>query len=226
MKTKEKYLPIIDISILSPLSGSSDLLHESIATSISNDLRTALSKYGFLYITGHGIEKDLIQESFIYSKRFFSECHDLHIRYRRRKSQLLGYIDGKNEKDFPDRPNDIKQAYDFVAGSIEFNEMPLDMQMIMEQLQEAFPRLSKFLLHLLALSTGKNEDYFLKGHQHIGNITKNTSTLRILHYPAPREKPDPMQARISEHTDFGSFTMLLQDDYGGLQVNLDPLFSI
>ena len=222
MKPKEKYLPITDISTLSPLSGSSDLLPESIATSMS----TALSKYGFLYITGHGIEKDLIQESFTYSKRFFSECHYLHIRYRRRKSQLLGYIDGKNGKDFPDRPDDIKQAYDIVAGSIEFNAMPLDMQMIMEQLQEAFQRLSKFLLRLLALSTGKNKDYFLKGHQHIGDITKNTSALRILHYPAPREKPDPMQARISEHTDFGTFAMLLQDVCGGLQVILDPLLSI
>ena len=79
---------------------------------------------------------------------------------------------------------------------------------------------------LLALSTGKNKGYFLKGHQHIGYITKNTSTLRILHYPAPRVKPDPMQARISEHTDVGTFTMLLQDNCGGLQVILDPMLSI
>jgi len=47
------------------------------------------------------------------------------------------------------------------------------------------------------------------------------NTLRLLHYPpAPKAvfQQNKLQVRAGEHTDYGSITLLFQDDRGGLQV--------
>lgn len=73
---------------------------------------------------------------------------------------------------------------------------------------------------LRALATGiglDDEDFLLKFHNGHNN------QLRLLHYP-PVEKEKLEQnsvARMPAHTDWGSITMLFQDDCGGLQVE-DP----
>jgi isopenicillin N synthase-like dioxygenase len=43
-------------------------------------------------------------------------------------------------------------------------------------------------------------------------------TLRLLHYPPLQQQPKPGQARAGEHSDYGSITLLFQDDIGGLEV--------
>jgi len=48
---------------------------------------------------------------------------------------------------------------------------------------------------------------------------KHMSALRSLNYPE-QAVPKPGQLRASAHTDYGSVTILRQDDVGGLQVML------
>ena len=50
--------------------------------------------------------------------------------------------------------------------------------------------------------------------------TKNCTTLRLLHYPRITEDSviEPGQIRCGEHTDYGSITLLFQDDMPGLEV--------
>ena len=50
--------------------------------------------------------------------------------------------------------------------------------------------------------------------------TKNATTLRLLHYPSIKEESDikPGQIRCGEHTDYGSITLLFQDEMPGLEV--------
>jgi isopenicillin N synthase-like dioxygenase len=43
-------------------------------------------------------------------------------------------------------------------------------------------------------------------------------TLRYLHYPAGLQRRDPRQLGAGEHTDYGSITLLVQDEVGGLEV--------
>lgn len=53
--------------------------------------------------------------------------------------------------------------------------------------------------------------------------TERTSELRLLHYTAvsASQVGDTSVARIAEHTDFGTLTLLMQDGSGGLEI-LDP----
>lgn len=70
------------------------------------------------------------------------------------------------------------------------------------------------VMHHLALQLDVERDYFVRGH------SGRNMTLRFLHYPAAGERPTPEGGQLGAgaHTDYGSFTLLLQDDVGGLQI--------
>ena len=47
----------------------------------------------------------------------------------------------------------------------------------------------------------------------------NATTFRILRYPAITHKLKEGQLRCGKHTDYGSITLLFQDNVGGLEVS-------
>lgn len=52
-------------------------------------------------------------------------------------------------------------------------------------------------------------------------VSDGDNTLRLLHYPPVHKdvfKKNPEQVRAGEHSDYGSVTLLFQDQHGGLQV--------
>ena len=90
-----------------------------------------------------------------------------------------GYVDGHNEADFPDRPPDLKQAYDFTRNSRQFQAIPKPTQPVLSKLWFSFRETSQLVLQLLASSLNEERDYYVKAHQHVGDIDENSSTLRF-----------------------------------------------
>jgi len=74
------------------------------------------------------------------------------------------------------------------------------------------------VLRALALGLNLPEEYFLQYH------TNPDNQLRLLHYPSvpAQSLVNEQVTRIGAHSDFGSITLLVQDDTGGLEVE-DPL---
>lgn len=71
------------------------------------------------------------------------------------------------------------------------------------------------ILEALGLGLGlSNPDQLLQSHSGINN------QLRLLHYPPieAREVEDGRSARMEAHSDWGSITLLFQDECGGLEV--------
>lgn len=71
------------------------------------------------------------------------------------------------------------------------------------------------VMRAIAVGMGLEESYF-DNHTNVGD-----NTLRLLHYPeVPKDvfRKNKLQVRAGEHTDYGSITLLFQDDRGGLQV--------
>ncbi|KAG6841591.1 hypothetical protein C0991_009347 [Blastosporella zonata] len=77
--------------------------------------------------------------------------------------------------------------------------------------------LQEAILKALAVAFDLPEDYFVQFH------TKPDNQLRLLHYPSvPLEVLNSNKiTRINGHSDFGSITIVFQDDVGGLEVE-DP----
>ena len=71
----------------------------------------------------------------------------------------------------------------------------------------------KIIMSSIALGLGLRETYFDEF------VRTGDNTLRLLHYPpTSRELFREGAIRASPHTDYGSITLLFQDDRGGLQV--------
>ena len=73
------------------------------------------------------------------------------------------------------------------------------------------------LYRAMAIGLGLDEDNILKIH------SEKWNQLRLLHYPTiPAELIESEKfARMPAHSDWGSLTMLFQDDCGGLEIE-DP----
>lgn len=95
--------------------------------------------------------------------------------------------------------------------------------------EEILPGYRKFMINfywecfgtaseiLKAIGTGlslKDPQFFLKFH------SGHNNQLRLLHYPPipAAELENEISARMPAHSDWGSITMLFQDDCGGLEV--------
>ncbi|OAA49954.1 thymine dioxygenase [Beauveria brongniartii RCEF 3172] len=71
------------------------------------------------------------------------------------------------------------------------------------------------VMRAVAMGLGLDETHF------DGFVDSADNTLRLLHYPQVKAdvfKDNVGQLRAGEHTDYGSVTLLFQDDRGGLQV--------
>jgi len=72
------------------------------------------------------------------------------------------------------------------------------------------------LLRAVAVGMGLDEAHF------DNKLTDRVNEFRLTHYPAVRKSDINLesgnQTRTSEHTDFGTITLLFQDSVGGLEV--------
>ena len=74
---------------------------------------------------------------------------------------------------------------------------------------------SREILKAIGIGLGlKDPEWLLKFH------SGHNNQLRLLHYPPipAKELEDHISARMPAHSDWGSITMLFQDDCGGLEV--------
>src|SRR5690606_2983020 len=95
------------------------------------------------------------------------------------------------------------------------NQWPENLPGWKEQMNayyEAMVALGKRVMASFAVALDLPEDHFEK------DLTKPMTTLRLLHYPPQQGRITEEQIGAGAHTDFGCFTMLWQDQTGGLQV--------
>lgn len=121
-------------------------------------------------------------------------------------------------------PFDLKECFNFYKASTipqeKLDRIP-EFHRAATTLFEKCHVLTNLLLHSLSPAiSNKNKDFLPTTHQGIGNSTANPTTLRLLYYPSIDNELDihEKQLRCGEHSDYGTITLLFQDDIGGLQV--------
>ncbi|KAG7891112.1 hypothetical protein KL905_000549 [Ogataea polymorpha] len=223
----ESSVPIIDFSAF----------HEGTFEErrrVGEEVVKAMSEVGFLYIVNHGISLADQERMFEWSKAFFelSEEQKLKCEHPRDGAHHRGWSHVGREKVVQmvfDRTQieqlrkipDVKESFDL--GNEETKELEnfwpdeSDIPAFKEYCLYYFKLctvLSKKILRAIALGMGLDEEFLTSYH------TRSNNQLRLLHYPpTPVEDLNSGKAeRIAAHTDFGTFTMLLQDSCGGLQV--------
>ncbi|OLN86444.1 UPF0676 protein C1494.01-like protein 3 [Colletotrichum chlorophyti] len=209
----------------------------SEATKAGKQLVNAFKTCGFAYVQNHGILEETIQEAFRWSERFFSlpqvEKNKAphppegwwHRGYsgigREKVSQMV--FDAEQISELRKMP-DFKESYEI--GREDDGHLPNiwipeeslpGFRSFFNNFYEVCYQVEVHLLRAMALGMGLTEDFFLDFH------VKKDNQIRLLHYPAVEEKllRAGRVERLGAHTDFGTMTLLFQDEVGGLEVE-DP----
>ncbi|MEA5447649.1 2-oxoglutarate and iron-dependent oxygenase domain-containing protein [Leptolyngbya sp. CCNP1308] len=213
-------IPVIDFS---PFWASDPAGKAQVAA----DIYRACHGVGFLYLTHHGIPQAAIEGVFARSQQFFALplAEKQAIAWASEVSNR-GYIGLERERLDETQPGDLKEAFNLgrEVSAEEANRLGIppvqnlwpagqaDFRTTLTDFFNACATAAARLFRAFALALEMPEDFLLNRH------TTRNYTLRLLHYPPLNSLPKPGQIRAGAHSDYGTLTLLFQDDVGGLEV--------
>ncbi|MDH3691588.1 MAG: isopenicillin N synthase family oxygenase [Gammaproteobacteria bacterium] len=216
-------IPVID---LAPLVSK----RKSEVAQMARELDSACADTGFFYVANHGVSATVITESYTQSQKFFAQPESVkrEVDFRRSSVIVRGYVPlRETHADIAAKP-DLHEAFevglelppddpDYLAGVRAYgpNQWPEGLpgfRTAVYAYYEEMRVLGERLFQAFALALGLSPDFFAD------KIDKPTGYLRMLHYPAHDNLSDESSWGIGPHTDYECFTILSQDDAGGLQV--------
>lgn len=227
-------IPIIDVS---------NIFSESLEQrkTVAAQVRDAATNTGFFYIKNHGISSEVTASAYSAALEFFHQdtetkmaCKDnsgpnCYYGYTENKTQILSRDEGIDQResffwtyDAPidendtDRPQYFKERpsmKEFLKDREQF--LPPTFAESIHNYNEKLNGLAQALTRTFALSLDQEEDFFLP------KVKYPESTSTIQYYPpiaVPSKPSEKREVSIGSHTDFQFFTILWQDNVGGLQI--------
>ncbi|KAL0253144.1 hypothetical protein SLS55_010596 [Diplodia seriata] len=229
------FIPLIDFS-----QYTSPTATPAARQATAQSLLAGFQRAGFVYLKNHGIARSTVASVFSRSARFFArpqQQKDALAWYSPRANR--GYVAHGREKvtraDFggdvealrkqvPDLKESMEIGREGEEGcpnmwppEAEGDEEARAFRGVMEGFHAQCKGLHREVMRAVAVGMGLGEGWF------DAFTARGDNTLRLLHYPEVEksvfEREDgQVQVRAGEHSDYGSLTLLFQDDRGGLQV--------
>ncbi|MAM00132.1 MAG: hypothetical protein CL583_16965 [Alteromonadaceae bacterium] len=208
-------IPIIDFGpFMSGFYGDRKLVAER--------MRKASTDWGFFYLANCGMAADSLTQAFMASRQFFAlPLAEKNLVAWQNAESNRGYVGVKRERLDPARPGDLKEAFNLApeepGAGVPKNRWPQGhpgFRKVMTHFLDDCINTADRVLEAFALALQQPADFFVRAHD------KHHHTLRLLHYPPLPEGFEPAdgESRAGAHTDYGSITLLFQDDVGGLEV--------
>ncbi|WP_310541829.1 2-oxoglutarate and iron-dependent oxygenase domain-containing protein [Phenylobacterium sp.] len=218
-------LPVIEMS---PLFDRGDVAGRA---RVAGEIAQACEAHGFFYLTGHGIDLDVLSGLEVQSRRFFAlpPAEKLRIDMARGGRAWRGFfpVGGELTSGVPDLKEGLYLGTDLPAdhprvmartplhGANLWPEALPGLRFAAEAYMAGATRAAAGLMEAVSISLGLGDDYFRDTY-----TGEPTVLFRIFHYPArgPGEGDWSRSWGVGEHTDYGLLTLLAQDRHGGLQV--------
>ncbi|KAG2220487.1 hypothetical protein INT45_011491 [Circinella minor] len=203
---------------------------------IADQVLEASKNIGFFYITNHnGPSADQFKRAFEMSEEFFTQPMEKKIQHGKTSLNTLeGYITYTPQK-LGDKDvvcDSDKETYDIIPVSKSqnlasvFSENKEDLDTFYKGMYETSMKIFELLAFAMKIpanpETGAN-DYFTSRHRY--DKPYATSILRFLRYPNEESTGRSEDVVASEHTDYGTITLLSQRDIAGLQVDIDDTWT-
>ncbi|KAE8857858.1 hypothetical protein PTNB73_09106 [Pyrenophora teres f. teres] len=195
-------IPIIDFSEF--IHGSNEDKQR-----VARELDDAFHRVGFVYLKIHGVPSNMVDECFTWSKKFF----DLPLSTK----MLAPHPPGGHHHRGYSAPG-VEKVSQHVFDADELSKLREHVLPGFRTFLQTYFKTCAALLHALlnALSVSLTLSSPGLSPTHFQSLFQ----LRLLHYP-----PTPASAlrnnqlsRINAHSDFGSLTLLFQDNVGGLEI--------
>lgn len=207
-------VPVIDVS---PLIG-----HPSDADATIDNIRRACTDVGFFYITGHAVPREVIKAAMADADAFFHlPAQEKMVISMSDSPQFRGYMplrykgratEGKNIQEGFVMMHDRPLGGHRLNGPNRWPREPAAFRGSVGALFREFERVSTLLIDSFARALDIEPACFSKMFSTQANV------LKINHYP-PQDAPlDAEIIGVRGHTDWDAFTILWQDDVGGLEV--------
>lgn len=204
-------VPVIDIAPF--LAGSAEGKR-----AVAEQVGRACSEIGFLTIVGHGVPRELIQQTYDVSRRFFDLPREEKIKVSV-NSQGVGYVPLQVEALAASlgqkTPGDLKESLNIGR---DFNHElwpanPPELKQIWQAYFTTLNQLGASIMRIFASALELPEHYF------DDKIDPPQAYMRVINYPDQPDDPLPGQLRAGAHSDYGTLTILRSENVvGGLQV--------
>jgi len=216
-------LPVLDLSLLEGTVAQRQGFFE--------ELRNAARDVGFFYLTGHGIDSELLSQVQQHSRQFFAlpdadkaavgMINSPHFRgYNRAASEITrGKPDLREQFDLgaeravlPADPNSPFWAR--LQGPNQWPEALPELKPLLLEWQQAMTAMSLRLLRAFAQALSLPEHAF----DQLYGDTPNEH-IKLIRYPG--QAADASNQGVGAHKDSGFLSFLLQDQQAGLQVEIE-----
>lgn len=199
------------------------------------EIAKACEHVGFFQIVDHGVDRQIVERAWETAGQFFDRPLPERLAvampypgypygYQGLEAERLAFSLGNDTP--PDRKHTFSigpidpATHDVVDPDEKWvrspNQWPADapeFRVAAENYYYAMGQLCARILGLMAVGLQLPADFFEP------SINEHTSALRLLDYPHAVTAPAPGQLRAGAHTDYGTLTILRQDDApGGLEV--------
>lgn len=216
-------IPIIDV-------GGLDAGDDTIAV-IAEQVRAACLGSGFFYLSGHGIDGDLLDGVFAANRAFHGRPLEekLQIKLNRWHRGYQAFATSTLVSSARFAPataaNQLESFFlrhevspddpGYQVGELMGpNQWPDDTEFrdIVSRYDAATRELGLRLLPVFSLAVGEHGDFFQQFFH------APSTALRLIHYPPTPERRGDGVFGIHPHTDYGFITILAQDETGGLEI--------
>ncbi|WP_372971778.1 isopenicillin N synthase family dioxygenase [Marinobacter sp.] len=215
MADKVQGMPVIDFG---PFLEGAEVEQRAVA----DQMRQASREWGFFYLAHCGMPADRLAQTFATSKDFFAlPTEEKQAVAWQNAESNRGYVGIRRERLDPSRPGDLKEAFNLAPDQSEpgahknlWPAAPPHFKAVMNGFLDECIHTADRVLEAFALALDQPVDFFVDAHN------RHHHTLRLLHYPPLPEgfQPHDGESRAGAHTDYGSITLLFQDEVGGLEV--------
>lgn len=201
-------IPLID---LTPFIEGNE--HERDA--VSREVDRAARETGFMYLKQPLVTESDRSRIETVARAFFSRSPEYKHHYAYEEPLNFGYGAIGGEGLDPNRPKDLKETFTMRDAEKRLADTHRWPDETFRESNAHFyrqcRRICSYVMEAFARNLGLESDFFEDKH------TGKTQTLRLLHYP-PAEPASADQLGAGEHTDYGSCTLVFQDEAGGLEV--------
>ena len=209
-------IPIIDIT---SLRNGKDSFY------VSKLLQDASKRTGFIYVQGHGIQRQTIENARHSALKFFRSTADDKSTVQVTTTHR-GWLGQKRSKMQDDAKADLKESFiwghesepdnlpknTYVYGTNKWPKFQPDFQKHATNYFNEVQKVAHHLLRGFAIGLNLQENFFLR------NCSQPLSRASYVYYPQQPVDLGENQFGAGPHTDFGLMTVLCQDAIGGLQI--------
>lgn len=213
---KQSPIPVVDVGKLGLDEEPS--LTDPDWQRVGKEITDAFKDIGFVYLKGHGVPEGQVDKLVNAGAKFFNLPQEDKDKLQRDPDKQQGYVTIGRERFNDIHSYEIREAYDVKRTDGMFPDIAVpEFRPAAADFIDTCKKFTNRILIAMALGLDLDRNFFVDTHREICS-DNNASCLRLLHYPPVA--PDILAGaiRCGTHTDYGTITLLFQDDMGGLYV--------